>query len=659
VPSVTERTRQLLRQQFDAIYCRTDALFACVLVLQWVVSVGIALWFTPRSWSGAIGQVHPHAWTAIFLGGCITSYPVYLVLSRPGDALTRQTIALAQMAWSALLIHMTGGRLETHFHVFGSLAMLAAYRDWRVLLTATIAVACDHLLRGLYWPQSVFGETVVSPYRTVEHVGWVLFEDAFLVIAIRQSVHEMTQIATHQARLEQANLGLEAEFKARAAQYEQYTTRLEATHEQLERQAQTLEQQAVDLREARAAAESASQAKSDFLASASHEIRTPMTAVLGFADVLIANQQDEESLHAALTIKRNGEHLLDIVNSILDLSKIEAGRLQVELMRCSPHQIVADIVHLLSVRAESKGLRLKAEFQGEVPATIRTDPTRLRQILLNLVGNAIKFTDRGVIRLRVQLQQSEAGPRLRFSVIDQGIGMTREQLEQLFQPFTQGDVSMARRFGGTGLGLVISKRLAELLGGDLVCTQSAPGRGTTFAVTIATGSLDGACLVRSGDDHAPTSAASSPEPPLWGSTPLSCRILLADDSPDNQDLVSFVLRKAGADVALASNGQQALDMALRAKAKGQPFDVVLMDMQMPVLDGYAATRCLRARDYHGSIIALTAHAMPEELEKCLAAGCDAYATKPINHKLIELIALHVAGRRAANHRAADSGVASD
>jgi CheY-like chemotaxis protein len=318
--------------------------------------------------------------------------------------------------------------------------------------------------------------------------------------------------------------------------------------------------------------------------------------------------------------------------------------LQVERLRCSPHQIVGDVLQLMRVRAEAKGLWLSAEYKGQIPATIHTDPTRLRQILLNLVSNAVKFSTHGKIRLRVQLQRSGLPePLLRFSVIDEGIGMTIEQREHLFQPFSQADSSMTRRFGGTGLGLSISKRLAELMGGSLDCTSSSPDRGTTFAVTVATGRLDGACLVR---DHGSLMQEPFEQPAtasLWGATALDCRILVADDCPDNQDLVSFVLRKAGAKVMLADHGQQAVEMALWAKQRGQPYHVVLMDMQMPVLDGYAATRCLRARGYQGAIIGLTAHAMREELDRCLAAGCDAYATKPIDRGLVDLIAEH-AGR---------------
>jgi len=336
VVAASTRAERLLAQQFEAIHCRTDWLFACVLILQWIASVAATLWLTPRTWSGAESQIHFHVWAAMLIGGAITSLPVCLALERSGSVLTRHTIAVAQMAWSALLIHLSGGRIETHFHVFGSLALLAAYRDWRVLVTATVAIGCDHFIRGFFWPQSVYGVQSATPYRALEHVAWVLFEVTFLIIAIRLSVREMNEIASHRARLEKANRKLEAEFVARTSQYQEYTLHLEQSRHTLEQQAQALEIQAEQLREARAQAESASQAKSDFLANMSHEIRTPMTAVLGFADVLLANLRDADGLNAAQTIKRNGEYLLEIINSILDLSKVEAGQLQIELRRCSP-----------------------------------------------------------------------------------------------------------------------------------------------------------------------------------------------------------------------------------------------------------------------------------------------------------------------------------
>ncbi len=397
-------------------------------------------------------------------------------------------------------------------------------------------------------------------------------------------------------------------------------------------------------------AEMASIAKSEFLANMSHEIRTPMTAILGYTDLIGENCPGQcaygcEELRSALdTVQRNGRHLLEIINDILDLSKIEAGKLLVEMVSASPHAIVAEVASLVRVRTEAKKLAFNTEFIGPVPETIRTDPLRLRQILINLLGNAIKFTDTGGIRLLVRLVADDDEPCLQFDVIDTGAGMTAEQAENIFQPFSQADASTTRRYGGTGLGLTISKRLAGMLGGDVVLVESQAGLGTRFRATVAIGSLEGVRMLEGGlneeavtvqRERVPTSL-SSPEAqakPLDG-----LRILLAEDGPDNQRLIAHLLEKAGAGVTVVENGQMALEAALAARDAGLPFDTILMDMQMPVMDGYSATTALRERGYAGPIVALTAHAMAGDQQKCIEAGCDDYATKPIDRKkLIKMI----------------------
>ncbi len=411
-----------------------------------------------------------------------------------------------------------------------------------------------------------------------------------------------------------------------------------------------VEERTVQLIVARKAAEEASRAKSEFLANMSHEIRTPMTSVLGFADVLLEDGDlslaPASRIDAIRTIRRNGTHLLQIINDILDLSKIEAGRMVIESLVCSPRQLLADVESLMKVRSEAKGLTLHFECDDEVPDAIRSDPTRLRQILVNLVGNAIKFTDVGSVRVTARLIGSAAA-QLAFDVVDTGVGLTPEQIERLFQPFSQADTSTTRSFGGTGLGLAISKRLAQVLGGDVVVVESRPGTGTTFRLTIAIGSrtnLSGATPQVGWETAAEDSltAQSTTERPLSSS-----RILLAEDGLDNQRLISFVLERAGAEVVVVENGRLAVDEALAARDRGQSFDAILLDMQMPVMDGYEAAQLLRANDFDGPIIALTAHAMSGDREKCLAAGCDDYATKPIERtKLIETIAVF-AGRSSA------------
>jgi len=424
---------------------------------------------------------------------------------------------------------------------------------------------------------------------------------------------------------------------------------------QIQDYAKALENSNAELERLNQSVEAANRAKSEFLANMSHEIRTPMTAILGFSEVLLGNLHEEGNVSAANTIKRNGEYLLELINDILDLSKIEAGKLEVERIACSPGKVVDEVASLMRVRAEAKGLPLQVEYAGGIPETIVSDPIRLRQILINLVGNAIKFTEKGSVRLVVRLlHDATKPPCLQFDVIDTGIGMTREQASKLFQPFTQADASTSRKFGGTGLGLTISRRLAEILGGGITITSN-PGKGSTFSVTVETGPLDGVAIL---ENAGQTAAESRQEVPASSATPaveLYCRILLAEDGPDNQRLISFVLTKAGADVTLAPNGQIAYDEALAASEAGEPFDVILMDMQMPIMDGYTATAKLREANYTGPIIALTANAMAGDEEKCREAGCDDYATKPINRATLFDTIVRLSGQTAlASHASASS-----
>ncbi len=395
------------------------------------------------------------------------------------------------------------------------------------------------------------------------------------------------------------------------------------------------------LEEATEEAQAASRAKDEFLANMSHEIRTPMTAILGFTDTLLDQTCSErEKVEAAQTIQRNGDHLLQIINSILDMSKIESGQMTVENITTCPARIVQEVTSLMGKKAGEKGLELSVQYETPVPDSILSDPVRLRQILLNLVDNAIKFTREGEIRILVACDTESR--RLEFVVVDTGDGMTPEQLEYIsrFEAFRQADGSMTRRFGGTGLGLAISKRLAALLGGDITVT-SRPNEGSTFTFTLATGDLSGVKMVAEAQlCQCPMikSAQPSGAPAVSGqSGELSNRrLLLAEDGPDNQRLLSFILRKAGAELSVAANGRIALALHAEAVDQGRPFDLVLMDMQMPELDGYEATRRLREMNHRIPVIALTAHAMEGDREKCMDVGCNDYLTKPVNkQRLIE------------------------
>jgi len=346
---VHDRAAILFREHQTAIYRRTDRMFAGLMVIQWLAGIAAALWISPRTWIGAESQTHVHVWTAIFLGGAISSFPIYLAIRHAGSTLTRYVIAVAQMLTSSLLIHLTGGRIETHFHVFGSLAFLSCYRDWKLLIPATLIVAIDHAFRGLLYPQSVYGVLNASSWRWVEHSAWVLFEDAFLIVAIHQSVREMWQNAIQHAAL--------ADSK------------------------ELINSHNIKLEEYGRQAEAASRAKTEFLANVSHEIRTPMQAILGFTDLL------EDGLcsdgDAIATIRRNGEYLVTLLNDILDLSKIEAEKLEVERIPCSPCKLINEVAALMQVRADEKSISLEVRHNGAIPDVIYTDPTRLRQILIN------------------------------------------------------------------------------------------------------------------------------------------------------------------------------------------------------------------------------------------------------------------------------------
>jgi signal transduction histidine kinase len=427
---------------------------------QWLAGIAFALLVAPRTWSGAESRIHVHVWAAVILGGAVSLFPAALALRRPGEAATRYTIAVAQMLMSALLIHLTGGRIETHFHVFGSLAILAFYRDWKVLIPATAVVALDHALRGIFWPQSVYGVIVSSNWRWVEHAAWVVFEDVFLVMACVRGTSEMREIAVRTAVLEEAN----RDSARHAIEQSELIARLRLTQQQVE---------------------AATRAKSEFVANMSHELRTPLNAITLYSELLQEtavedNRPDDVADLGKIQIA--SKHLLGLINGILDLSKIEAGKMDLHLETFDVRVMIDELISTIGPVVRNNNNSLNVTYGNELHA-MQADLTKTRQILFNLLSNAAKFTTNGSVSVQAARRMIGQRECIEFVVIDTGIGLTDEQQRRLFRPFAQGDTSISRKYGGTGLGLALVWRFCRLMGGE-VMVRSALGEGAIFTVQL-------------------------------------------------------------------------------------------------------------------------------------------------------------------------------
>ncbi len=822
--SVARRAEELFNQHRLDIFKGTDRLFARLMLCQWLAGIVLALCLSPQTWAGETSQIHIHVWAAIFLGGILSFFPIAMTRFWAGSAFTRYSVAVGQTLTSALLISITGGRIETHFHVFGSLVILSFYRDWRVLIPATVVVALDHFVRGVYWPYSVYGVLTASPWRSMEHAGWVIFEDIFLVISCLRSVREMRSIAIRTAEVEasekrfrtifeeapvgMAVVGLDHRFEqvnARLCQMVGYTeqeltqlTPAELAHgndpgEQLEHrlldgelarctvekryvrkdkeplwvtrttclvrdqdaqprhyltmieditakkraaeelllQKTLLESQSeasiegilvvsaegkmlsfnrrfvemwgispevvamksdeaalksvletvadpeafaakvaylyehrdeesrdeISLKDgrvfdrysapiksadrhyygriwffrdvteskrseralqlARDDAEQANRAKSEFLSRMSHELRTPLNAILGFAQLLERQKPTEVQRGRIVHIVTAGRHLLDLINEVLDLSSIEAGRLQLSLEPVRVSDAFGEAVDLILPIAAQRHTEIISRPCLDETRHILADRQRLKQVLLNLLTNAIKYSPE---HSRVTLSCEEAdADRMQICVSDNGQGIPGEKLQRLFLPFDRLDAEQSD-VQGTGLGLSLSKRLMEAMGGGIGVTTEF-GSGSTFWIDLPNAKPPSEHLIRTRKTHAADSGAA-------GRPVKKRKVLYIEDNLSNLALIEQMLtEQPEIELISAMQGRMGLQLA----SEHLP-NLILLDLHLPDLPGWEVLAQLKSREATQEIpvVIVSADATARQIDQLMKAGARSYLTKPLN-----------------------------
>jgi len=554
--AVSARADTLFKEQQQSIICHTDRLFTWLMICQWLFAIGLALWLSPRTWTGTTSQVHLHVWLAIFLGGLITSLPVLLARSQPGRPSTRHVIAIGQMLMSALLIHLTGGRIETHFHVFGSLAILAFYRDWRVLISATVVVFVDHLLRGIFWPQSVYGVLQAPVWRSLEHAGWVIFEVTFLIIAIRKSLSEMRLVAERQARLEAMNEIVERTVAERTRELTlENSERRQAEEKLVKSQAQLAQAQKME-------------AVGRLAGGVAHDFNNLLTVIGGYCAISLQSISETHPLQKNISeIQKASERAAAMTHQLLAFSRKQV--LQPRVFRLN--EVVLGMEKMLR-RLIGEDIELSTTFDLSL-GHVKADPGQIEQVIMNLVVNARDAMPRGgkltISTANVTIDQKshyrnrtlDVGEYVMLAVTDNGMGMSEDTRAHLFEPFftTKG---LGK---GTGLGLATCYGIICQSGGD-IRVYSELNAGTTFKIY----------LPRTDALLDPVAAMEPKKLPAGTES-----ILVVEDDASVRDLTVTILRGCGYQVQEANSAFEALE----SLKKSPQFDLVITDVIMPQMSG--------------------------------------------------------------------------
>jgi CheY-like chemotaxis protein/HPt (histidine-containing phosphotransfer) domain-containing protein len=578
---IEERKLQLLRQREVEVISHTDRIFCTLLAFQWLVGIAIAVIFSPKAWQGVASSIQLNVWLAIVLGGTISGLPIFCALTFPGKAFSRHLIAIGQALTSALFIHLTAGRVETHFHIFGSLALLAFYRDPKVLLTATFVVIGDHILRGMYWPQSVYGVVDANQWKWVELFGWIVFENIFLFLAIQYNKKEMMELVSKQAEFEVSRANNTPAIETQEIKDQKNVVK--------------------ELEKAQADAEKATDRKNGFASTMSYEIRTPMNGVLGMLDLMLDGDLTEEQRDLANTARMSAESLLDVLNKILDFSKNDYRQSE---------DIASTVksLHLPQLQPDIRILRILVLDENEVSRVV------LQELLASwgIRNDAATDLTELMEALKSAARSGDPYDVAVVSLSDSDIGLLTQNIKATPALWTTKLILLRSMQNDKFISPEKESRFEACL--------SKPFRASQL-MDVLTGIVEARKqLAELTSQHTKSLLRASKRQQF------SARVLVVEDNILNQKVAKHTLERLGCNVNVAGNGKEAIEILNLF-----PYDIVFMDCEMPVLDGFNATQEIRRNHPRENIpiVAMTARAMRGDRERCLMAGMDGYLSKPV------------------------------